>query len=97
MQQLPADMDPFMLMAAAAEHVANGVPEVELEWWADPVDQDGTPERRLTITMRSIDKWGRMDAAVRGATDEAIAAFEARHGIDTCPDTPEGINRPDPD
>lgn len=55
MAATPADTDPFMLVAAAAEHVRQGVPEVELEWWADdadPVDGSGL-ERRLTITMRS--------------------------------------------
>lgn len=65
---LPADQDPFTLMQAAAEHVRNGVPEVELEWWADPEDSDGTPQRRLTITLRNVDRWARVQAAAEGWT-----------------------------
>lgn len=72
---LPADQDPFTLMAAAAEHVRNGVPEVELEWWADPEDNDGSPQRRLTITLRRGDRWARIQAAADGWTTSG-----------TCPD-----------
>ena len=87
MQQLPADRDPFMIMAAAAEHVLNGVPEVELEWWADPEELDGTPERRLTITMRNADRW---TAIGRSANAVAEADHPAGTGIEV-PDTPEGL------
>jgi hypothetical protein len=84
--QLPADQDPFTLMASAAQHILSGVPEIELEWWADPVDEDGTPERRLTITMRGSDR----NASIRAAADAAVrpASVPPESWV---PDTPEGI------
>jgi len=88
---LPADQDPFTLMSAAAEHVANGVPEVELEWWADPEDNDGTPQRRLTITLRSVDRWSRIQVAIdrsrQVAEDQHPAGRDEPAGWpDTIPD-----------
>jgi hypothetical protein len=52
----PADTDPFLAMAAAAQHVLGGVREVELEWWTDSENDDG-PDRRFTINMRGVDRW----------------------------------------
>jgi len=50
MPSTPADTDPFTMMAAAAEHVRSGVPEVELEWWADSDEGD---QRRMTVWLRA--------------------------------------------
>lgn len=52
MTDLPAP-DPFALLGAAAAHMAaQDLDEVEVEYWQD--GPDGTPERRLTVTLRSI-------------------------------------------
>lgn len=66
----PTDTDPFTAMAAAAEHIRQGVPEVELEWWAEPSDPDALGEqRRLTITLRQA---GRHTVMARAAAEADV-------------------------
>jgi hypothetical protein len=71
----PADTDPFIVMAAAAEHVAAGrVAEAELEWWYDDSEGNG---RRMTLWLRTDTRSERMARLV------ALPP--------TIPDTPEGL------
>lgn len=84
----PADTPVGLALAMAAEHVHSGVPEVELEWWAD----DGM-ERRFTITVRGMDRNGslRLGAEQVDALQvrDAAGRFTRQYVV---PNTPEGLD-----
>lgn len=85
---LPADTPVGLALAMAAEHVHSGVPEVELEWWAD----DGT-ERRLTITVRRMDRNQALRLGAEQAENihvrNAAGQFTRQYVV---PSTPEGLD-----
>lgn len=80
--------DPVALLYAAAQHVRDGVPEVELEWWEDT--EGG--ERRLTVTTRGMSR----NAALSGGVERLQVRnpkgeFVRGHQV---PNTPEGLEDP---